>query len=151
MRKIDWEKPLSDEDMAFLSQAGIPGTEDRVRMHQAKFKADVYQPETPDDTLTRSALDAQARVADQVPGVEGAILVDPTDAGDAPVEDEPEADDYDQWKVAELEREVAARNELPESGEVTVIGTGRDGNVTKPDLIKGLRLWDQENPDALKD
>jgi hypothetical protein len=151
MRKIDWEKPLSPEDIAFLRQAGIPGMMERVEVHQAQFDAEVPEVKVPEDTLTQSALDPQGRVANQVPEFDqlGAPqLVDPTKPSAEPdVVDE--GDDYDQWKVPELEAEVKARNELEGTSEVTVTGTGTNGNITKPDLVKGLRLWDQENPDAL--
>jgi hypothetical protein len=123
---------------------------ERVEMHQAEHNAKVPDPETPDDTLTRSALDPTARVADPAEGTGtgSPVLVDPTNSGDA---EDIEGDDYDQWKVGELEAEVKARNDLPDTSQVSVVGTGKDGNITKPDLVKGLRLWDQENPDALKD
>lgn len=153
MRKIDWEKPLSPEDIAFLRQAGIPGKgPEFIQAHQAQFDVEVPEVEVPEDTLTQSALDPQGRVANQVPEFDqlGAPqLVDPTKAPepDAGVADD--GDDYDQWKVPELEAEVKARNELEGTSEVTVTGTGTNGNITKPDLVKGLRLWDQENPDAL--
>lgn len=152
MRKIDWDKKLSDEDITWLRQAGFM-SEERIAAHQAQFDAEVPEPETPDDTLTRSALDPSARVADRVGGTgDGAPrLVETPEpgSGDAGTDDI-EPDDYDQWKVGELEAEVKARNELPDTTEVTVEGTGSNGNVTKPDLVKGLRLWDQENPDAIK-
>lgn len=152
MRKIDWEKPLSDEDVAWLRQAGFM-SEERIAAHQAQFDAGVPEPETPDDEVTRSALDAQARMADRVPGTgDGApVLVDPReDAGTDTDDEDMVQDDYDQWKVAELENEVTARNEMPDTTTVTVEGTGKNNSVTKADLIKGLRLWDQENPDAIQ-
>lgn len=153
MRKIDWDNKLSDEDVAWLRQAGFM-SEERIATHQAQFDAEVPPVEVPDDEATRSALDPQARVRERAEGTgDGApVLVDPTAAGDADVsEEDPEGDDYNQWKVAELEAEVKARNELPDTSEVTVEGTGKDGAVRKDDLVKGLRLWDRENPDALKD
>ena len=145
MRKIDWEKPLSDEDIAWLRQAGFM-SEERIAAHQAQFDKEVPEPETPEDDLTRSALDPQARVADQVESDGGPVRVVPEEQ-DPQADDE--GDDYESWKVSELEAEVKARNELPDTTEVTVEGTGKDGNVTKADLVKGLRLWDNENPGAL--
>jgi len=50
-------------------------------------------------------------------------------------------DDYDDWKVAELEAEVAEREPA-----VELTGTGKDGKVLKLDLIAGLRAWDRANP-----
>jgi hypothetical protein len=138
MRKIDWEKPLSEEDVRFLVQAGIPGMEDRIRSNQARFGAEEYAPEVPEDTLTKSALDPTARTGEPIV---------PVDAG-AP-EDEPVEDDYDTWSKADLETEVTARNDLADTSDVEVTGTGKDGAVLKADLVKGLRLWDQENPTAL--
>lgn len=153
MRKIDWEKALSAEDIAFLRQAGIPGMMERVEAHQAQFDAKVPEVETLDDPATRSALDAQGRVADPVEGVGVVTLIDPLDSGDAPDDDEDDEDlpDYDKWPVKELTDEVDARNAMENTTNVEVVGTGKDGAVRKPDLVKGLRLWDQENPDALKD
>lgn len=152
MRKIDWDKKLSDEDMAFLRQAGIPGMAERVATHQAQFDAEVPEVETPEDTNTRSALDPSARVADPVPGLDqtGAPqLVDPTVSDDAEVPEDEDIEDYDQWSKDDLETEVTARNQMPDTTSVSVTGTGTNGNVLKSDLIKGLRLWDQENPGAL--
>lgn len=155
MRKIDWENPLSDEDVAWLRQAGFM-SEERIAAHQAQFDKEVPEPEVPEDNLTKSAMDPAARVADPVPGMgDGApVLVDPREQdnpGPEGTEDEDLVpDDYDQWKVSELENEVTARNEMPDTTMVTVEGTGKNNSVTKPDLIKGLRLWDQENPDAIQ-
>lgn len=147
MRKIDWEKSLSDEDIAWLRQAGFM-SEERLAAHQAQFDKEVPDPEVPEDELTRSALDPQARVADQVESDGAPVRVIPENQD--PVEDSgEEADDYDQWKKPELEAEVKARNELPDTTEVTVEGTGKDGAVLKEDLVKGLRLWDNENPGVL--
>lgn len=153
MRKIKWDEKLSPDDITWLRQAGFM-SEERIATHQAQFDATVPDPETPDDTLTRDALDPTARVAERAEGTGGGspVLVDPTGSGD-PGSDETEdvePDDYDQWKVAELETEVTARNKMPDTTTVTVEGTGSNGHVTKGDLIKGLRLWDQENPGAIQ-
>lgn len=153
MRKIDWDKALSEEDIAWLRQAGIPGTAERIAMNVEQFKVKVPEVETPEDTLTRSALDPEARRADLVPGFDqtGAPqLVDPTRPVDDAPDEEEEADDYDSWSKPELENEVEARNSLEGTSDVTVVGTGSNGSVVKADLIKGLRLWDQENPGALE-
>lgn len=151
MRKIDWEKPLSDEDIAWLRQAGFM-SEERIAAHQGQFDKEVPEPELSGDEATRSALDAEARAAELSAGTgNGApVLVNPSNA-DAQPDQDVEGDDYDQWKKPELEAEVKARNDLPDTTQVTVEGTGKDGAVLKEDLVKGLRLWDNENPDALKD
>lgn len=145
MRKIDWEKALSEDDIVWLRQTGMPGIEERIEKHQASFDAKVPEDESPGDQTTKSTLDPTARTGEQViEGGGGPQFVDPTGGGVV-------EDDYPQWKVAELEAEVKARNDLPDTTSVEVVGTGKDGAVTKPDLVKGLRLWDQMNPDALKD
>lgn len=133
MRKIDWDGPLSREDLAFLSQAGIPGMEDRVRAHQAKFEDAESFPAPPSDTATQH--------------VGGVVTLDPV------VEETPDTleDDYDDWSKADLETEIHARNAIQGSADVEVIGTGANGNVTKADMVKGLRVWDQMNPGALED
>lgn len=155
MRKIDWEKALSDEDIAWLRQAGFM-SEEKIAAHQEQFGGDVPEVETGGDPLTKDALDPETRMAERVEGTGTGSpeLVDPT-ATDSEDSDTPEEDDYDSWKVNELEAEVAARNDLAEKRDevspVVVEGTGKDGAVRKADLVKGLRLWDQENPDALQD
>lgn len=150
MRKIDWKRPLSDEDIVWLRQSGMPDTEGIIERHQSQFAADVPPVEVPDDEVSRSALDAQARLADRVEAIgNGApVEVDPTQTGDEAIENI-EGDDYETWTKDDLEAEVTARNGLPETGDVEVVGTGKDGNVLKADIVKGLRLWDQEYPNAL--
>lgn len=150
MRNIDWTQALSDEDVAWLRQAGFM-SEYQISQHQAQFEADVPEDEVSEDGLTKSAMDPDARIANRVPGTgDGSPqLIVPTEVEDD--EEEPEADDYDRWKLSELETEVENRNKLEDTSDVTVEGTGKDGKVLKADLIKGLRLWDAENPDALKD
>jgi hypothetical protein len=151
MRKLNWDEPLSEEDFAFIRQSGIPGLMERAETHQAKFGAKVPEDDTPEDTLTQSALDPQGRTATPVPHT-GPQLVDPTAppaVEEVPAEDA-EGDDYDSWSKADLEDEVTARNALANTSQVEVHGTGKNGNVLAVDLVKGLRLWDQENPEALK-
>jgi hypothetical protein len=144
MRPIDWNGPLSEEDVAFLRQMGVVGMEERIQGHQARFSADVPSTETPADTVTTSALDVTGGAATPANTGDGPKRIDPTQ------EDPPQVDDdYDSWKVAELETEVTARNEMPDTSQVTVVGSGKDGKVLKSDLIDGLRAWDRENPDAI--
>lgn len=151
MRKIDWNAVLSDEDVAWVRQAGFL-SEERIAHHQAQFDAEVPPVEAEEDTVVRSALDPDARVFDRVNVESGPIdnslpiVTDPVPEDD---EDEEELD-YDKWKISELEDEIAARNEMADTTSVSVTGTGKDGKIVKADLVKGLRLWDDENPDALK-
>lgn len=151
MRQIDWDKELSEEDIAWLRQTGIPGMEDRITQHQGQYAAGVPDFEIPKDEVTRSALDPNAGADAAVNLGTGPQKVDPRD-NDPQDEDEP--DDYDTWSKVELENEVTTRNDLANKSDgtisgVEVVGTGSNGAVKKEDLIKGLRLWDQENPDAL--
>lgn len=150
MRKLNWEKPFSDDDFAWIAQSGIPGLAERAQRHQERMGAEVPEVEVPEDTLTQSALDPQGRTATPVDHT-GPQLVDPTKPVDdaPPIEEDDEGDDYDSWSKADLDSEVSARNSLPDTSEVTVIGTGANGGIRKEDLVKGLRLWDQENPNAL--
>jgi hypothetical protein len=148
MRKIDWESALSDEDIAWLRTTGQPGMEERIQAHQAQYDVQVPEEEVPEDTVTRSALDPTARSSTPAVTGDGPVLIDPREAGRV---DDEIADDYDSWKKPELEAEVKARNEMADTSDVEVQGTGKDGAVLKEDLVKGLRLWDQENPDALSD
>lgn len=130
MKKINEDKLYSAEDVAWLRQAGGYGVEERIAENAKRFGGDVEDPETPDDEVPKSTLDPNATAGTRVP------------EGD---------DDYDQWKVSELEREVKARDEMEGTTAVTVEGTGAGGNITKSDLIKALRIWDAENPGVLDD
>lgn len=149
MRKIDWDKALSDEDIAWLRQAGFM-SEERIANHQAQFDTEVPGDETPEDPATKGALDASARVAQPVEGMGDGSPVRVVPEGEGP---DDEADDYETWKVADLDEEVEARNKISEDREdvsvVTVTGTGKDGAVRKVDLIEGLRAWDKKNPNVL--
>src|SRR5262245_24463164 len=133
MRKIDWSGPLTREDLAFLSQAGIPGMDERVRAHQAQFEDAESFPAPPSDTVTQH--------------IGGVVVADPVVEETS---DQPD-DDYDDLTKGDLETEISARNAIEGSPDVEVIGTGANGNVTKADMIKGLRVWDQTNPGALDD
>lgn len=148
MRKINWDDKLSDEDIVWLRQTGIVGIEDRIASHQEQYDAKVPKLEHGDDLLTANALDPTSRANTPAETGDGPVKVDPTQA-DPPAEDELE-DDYDRWSVDELEAEVTARNSMADTSTVEVAGTGAKGKVLKADLVKGLRLWDGENPDALK-
>jgi hypothetical protein len=145
MRSINWDKALSEEDIAWLHTTGQPGIEERIQRHQDQHKASVPELDVPEDTVSRDALDPTTRAAEPVNTGNGPQLVDPTDNEIADIE----GDDYENWSKSELETEVTARNDMPDTGSVTVTGTGKDGAVLKADLVKGLRLWDQEHPDAL--
>jgi hypothetical protein len=156
MRKIDFEKPFSEEDVTWLRQSAVL-SEEAIARHQAQFDAKVPKVEETKDTVTQSALDPQARLRGEFVGSESAAInISPdlgVQAGDAIVEESENDDDYDAWKVRELEAEVEARNKLAEDRDdvtmVEVTGTGTGGAVRKPDLIKGLRIWDDENPGVL--
>lgn len=147
MRKLNWDEALSDEDVAWLRTTGQPGMEERIVAHQAQFDAQVPEEEVLGDEVSKSALDPSARLGDPAATGDGPLFVDPTQ-NDEVIEDI-EGDDYENWPKADLEAEVKARNELPDTTEVSVDGTGKDSAVLKADLVKGLRLWDQENPGAL--
>jgi hypothetical protein len=157
MRQIDWDKKLSDEDIAWIRQAALPLGEERIKANADQFGTEVPDPEVPDDEATRVVVgpDAQTEIPKIDPQTGAPRLVDPADNSGDELEEDEEADDYDSWSKADLETEVAARNDIAAKkenvSEVTVTGTGKDGNVLKDDLIKGLRLWDQENPTALDD
>lgn len=147
MRQINWDEPLSDEDVAFLRQMGVVGMEERIQGHQAKHGVDVPEEEIRPDGVTVSALDPEARASTPVETGDGPKLVDPTQQDPSP--DVETVDDYDSWKIGELEADVKARNEMDGYDEVAVTGTGANGKVLKSDLIAGLRDWDRKYPDAL--
>lgn len=140
MRAINWDKPLSREDVTWLRSSGMYSVEERIRANGEQFNKEYADAEAGTDEATQSALDPTSRTGQLADNA-----VTPVD----PTEEPPADDDYESWKVQELEDEVKARNDLADTTEVTVVGTGTNGNTTKPDLIKGLRLWDQENPNAL--
>jgi len=148
MRKIDWDKALSNEDIAWLRQAGIM-SEEQIARHQEQHKAEVPEEDIPDDETTKDALSA-ARVRERVVTGDGPVEVDPTQSG-PDAEEVVVEDDYDDWKVKELEDEVVARDGMADTTRVVVEPTGANGKVLKQDLIKALRVWDDENPGALKD
>jgi hypothetical protein len=153
MRKIPWEgdAALSDEDIRFIVQAGVPGWIERATVHQASFGVDMPDLSGGEDLATKYADDPTARRGEPVQSPGAPQLIDPTnpDAEEMPPAEDVEGDDYDEWNKADLEKEVTGRNQMPNTTEVTVVGTGKDGAVLKVDLVKGLRLWDEENPDAL--
>ena len=140
MRQIDWDTKLSDEDVAWIRQAGIrfgpngQPVEDAIRDNQGREYVGV---EDVDDPVSRSALDPAAGA-----GVPFAQLSEEDQraalAARATVpEDEGEDDDYDEWTKAELEAEANKRG-------LTVEGTGKNGNVLVSDLLTALRNDDRE-------
>lgn len=155
MRKIDHTARYSAEDIAFLRTNYPPYVEDMIVQNGKTHGYDPDVPEVPEDDVTRVAIGAEANDGVTTPVVDPATsaprLVDPLGASDDGAgEDVGGADDdYDRWKVSELEADVKARNEMPETTNVEVVGTGANGKVLKEDLIKSLRLWDAQNPGAL--
>lgn len=153
MRKIDWEKPLSEQDIAWLRQTGIPGIEERIERHQNETGGEVPEVNQTEDTGTRSAFDPTSTRTQVVSdGASAPINVTPSPE-DVRTDTEDEGDDYESWKVAELKEEVAARNKLSDEREdvtpISIEGTGKEGAITKQDVIKALRVWDDENPGVL--
>lgn len=149
MRKIDWEGLVSEEDADWYRTTGAPGAEDRIRQNRETYGQDYTPPEVPENPAIQSADDPNARAkGTPVDSPGGPQLIDPREQGKV---EEVEEDDYDTWSKTDLEKEVDARTKLAEQREdvtpVTVVGTGSGGNITKADLIKGLRVWDQENPE----
>lgn len=130
-----YERAMTDDEKAWLRTWG---QHDLIRANEEEFSGGAKE-EVPsgDDPTTKSVLNPNAdqRVVTEV-------LPDPEEP-----EAEEELDDYDEWTKAELEAEVAKRNADPENADhqVEVTGTGRNGSVLKEDLIKGLRVWDQES------
>lgn len=80
MRTIDWDKPLSDADIAWASQRDM---QDKIQANRDRFSKKAGAVDSNDDSTIIDAND----------GVEVA----------------PEADDYDAWKVAELREEASRR------------------------------------------
>lgn len=147
MRKLNFEDKLSEEDIAWIRQAGWPNGEDLIIENAERFGTKIPEPETGENPL-RGVVGEEAvgNPPQPIDPASGAVrLVDPT------AQQELIEDDYDQWKLPELEAEVKARNEMPDTTDVTIQATGSGGKILKADIVKGLRLWDQENPDALKD
>jgi hypothetical protein len=140
MRPIDYDKKLTEDDITWIRQAGFLDAETRISRNAERFGTEVPEVETPEDTTTRSALDPSATAGDLGPNVPGPI--DPTNPEGDGASGE---DDYETWKVAELENECNTRDPKAE-----VVATGANGPV-KPDFIKALRLWDQEHPEVFED
>lgn len=158
MRKIDHTKAYTPEDIEFLRMAGAPYMEDWIAQNAKTHKYDVPDGKTTDNgtPLEVKPVVGEDAAGEPVvtldPNTGAPRLVDPT-GGVVPEDQADEYDyGYDQWKVAELDSEVQARNKLEDrKTDVVVVGTGKDGNVTKADLIKALRLWDAENVGVLSD
>lgn len=146
MRKINWDEKLTDEDIAWLRASGVR-SEEQIAAHQAQFDADVPEEDIPGDEATQSALDPNSRANTPAETGDGPQKVDPTQADPQDVE----PDDYDSWTTKELNDEIEARNGLADTSMVEVVGTGKNGAITNADRVKALRLWDTDNPDALKD
>jgi hypothetical protein len=152
MRKIDWDKKLSTEDITWLQASGMYDVDRRIAENAEKYGSEV--PETDTTDPTRSALTDGGPAGTPIETGSGPRQIDPTNSGsDSDAGGDDEDDDYDEWPKADLEKEVEARNKIAaereDVSEVTVTGTGSNGNVVKDDLVRGLRLWDQENPNAL--
>lgn len=146
MRKIDWDKPLSEKDKVWLRQSGIAGVEDRIRANEEEHGEEPSTVDIPPDPLTRSALDPEAvqgrRPSEAPPS--GA----PSDVQGigAPVEVD---DDYDEWSKADLEDEINKRNADPDNNDkIEVTGTGARGAVTNADRVAALRAWDRAHPET---
>lgn len=141
-RKIDWDSPLSEEDVLWLRNSGQPGMEERVQTHQGQWDAEVPEPEMGDGPGEGQPV---------VSTGDGPVLLlqGPVEEPNPEDADDDATDDYDSWKVPELEDEVGVRNGVEGTSQVSVTGTGKDGAVRKMDLIEGLRAWDRENPNAL--
>lgn len=148
MRKLNDDKAYTEDDILWIRNSGIPFGEERIAQNAERFKLDVPPVEVPEpDANLREVVgaDAAGEVGEIDPGSGAPRRVDPVQDPTVEV-----IDDYDQWSKKELEDEVTARNEMPDTGTVVVEGTGKNGNVLAADLVTGLRLWDRENPEALK-
>ena len=147
MRKLNHDKAYTEDDIEWIRNSGIPFGEEMIVQNAEQHGVKVPDPEVPEDetNILREVVGenaaGQRREIDPQSGAPR--LIDPVTAPEI-------ADDYDTWSKAELEAEVVARNEMPDTSEVEVTGSGKNGNVLAADLIKGLRLWDQDNPEALK-
>lgn len=128
MRKIDWNSPLTGDDKAWLRTTGILDVERLIEANAVEFDEEYHFPGT-----------------EPVGVIKSAVATEPDQGGGNADFSE---DDYDDWKVAELSAEIDNRNKVDGAKSVEVVGTGKDGKITKPDLIKALRLWDSENPDV---
>lgn len=88
MRKIDWDQPLSADDIAWLRQAGIQGIEDRIADNAAQFTGE----DDDEDETTLLVLDPKT----------------PETGADEDADDE--GDDYDEWTAADLRDECQKRD-----------------------------------------
>lgn len=104
MRQIDWEQPLSDDDRAWAVQAGSPTINALLAENEARFAGgvDEVDPTTaPEDTP------------------DGAVGIDP------PARDD-DGDDYDDWDVPELRKELEDRGveykpKTPKNGLISLL------------------------------
>jgi len=106
MRTIDWDKPLSEEDIAWASQRDM---HDKIQANRDRFSKKAGAVDADDDSK----------------------IVDAAPDGD----DEP-ADDYDSWKVAELREEAGKRDPVVDVEGLKkdeIIAALRDWDAANPD------------------
>jgi len=109
MRTIDWDKPLSEEDIAWASQRDM---HDKIQANRDRFSKKAGAVDADDDS----------KIVDAVG----------TEAGE---DDEP-ADDYDSWKVAELREEAGKRDPVVDVEGLKkdeIIAALRDWDAANPD------------------
>lgn len=72
MRQIDWDAPLSDDDKAWLRQAGMVGVADRIAENEARFASDESDDEDEgpeDDYDERTVAELKAEATSRQPAV----------------------------------------------------------------------------------
>lgn len=124
MRRIDWDAPLSEEDLAWLAQAGIPGTAERIERNQRQFEVEEDEiDDDEDDEVIDEDADTDESEDDAEP-----VTEDGTN----------EEDDYETWTRADLITEASTRTPAVDVKP----------NAKKMDVVRSLRTWDAAHPSA---
>lgn len=109
MRTIDWDAPLSEDDIAWASQRDM---QDKIQANRDRFSKEVGAEDANDDSKILDAGDDDTPAATEV------------------------EDDYDSWKVAELREEAGKRDPVVDVEGLKkdeIIAALRDWDAANPE------------------
>lgn len=130
-----------DEWGCTLAEGVGDGEESQISEPIVAMSVERLQGSQPDEAIPPGTLESVH--PDQVGFIEG--TEDAVTNGGQVGADEEEVPPYEEWDKADLEGEVARRNEdRGEDEQIVVTGTGKSGNVLKSDLVAALEADDAE-------
>lgn len=154
-RYIEPGQELSQEDYAWLKDRGrVDEALDIWGCTLAEGVGDDEEPRTSEPVVAPTISDLQTEEPPKAPEPGTFLSVHPDQVGfiagtegEVSTEDA-EADDevppYEEWDKADLEAEVARRNEgRDEDDQIVPEGTGKSGGVVKADLVTALEADDE--------